>query len=71
VAVLARDQDYALLVGPPGTELAVAAHADGRPLCSVCAGGFIGLWIGVYATSNGNPTETVVQVDRFEYESLD
>ncbi len=28
---------------------------------------FLGLWIGVCATSNGRPTATIAQVERFEY----
>ena len=43
------------------------AVADGRALDSVATGGFLGLWIGVYATSNGRPSATIVQVERLEY----
>ena len=54
--------------GAPGTGgLAVVAVADGRTLDSVATGGFLGLWIGVHATSNGAPTGTVAHVERFEY----
>ena len=38
------------------------AVVDGRTLDSVATGGFLGLWIGVYATSNGRPTSTMVEV---------
>ena len=40
---------------------------DGRLLDSVATGGFLGLWLGVYATSNGRPTTSTVEVERFEY----
>jgi hypothetical protein len=43
------------------------AVADGRTLDSVATGGFLGLWIGVYGTSNGQPTSTTAHVQRVEY----
>jgi len=43
------------------------ALADGRMLDSVATGGFLGLWMGIYATSSGRPTGTVVEVESFEY----
>ncbi len=61
-----RGQDYALTV-TVGDSVRVVATADGRTLDSVATGGFIGLWFGVYATSNGAPTTTEVDVERFEY----
>lgn len=68
LAVGARGQGYAVLAGTPGGELATVAVADGRTLDSVATGGFLGLWIGVYATSNGRPTTTTaVEVGSFEY----
>jgi alpha-N-arabinofuranosidase len=66
LAVSARGQDYALLAGTPG-DLATVAVADGRTLDSVATGGFLGLWIAVYATSNGRPTTTAVEARSFEY----
>jgi len=67
LTVSARGQDYALLAGAVGAEPATVAVADGRVLDSVATGGFLGLWIGVYATSNGRPTATIAHVERFEY----
>lgn len=63
----ARGQDYEISAGVPGGEPIVVAVADGRTLDSVATGGFLGLWIGVYATSNGAETDTVLQMRRFEY----
>ena len=63
----ARGQDYALLAEVEGHEPVTVAVADGRTLDSVATGGFLGLWVGVYATSNGRPTTTVVDVERVEY----
>ncbi|RYV52141.1 glycoside hydrolase family 43 protein [Pengzhenrongella frigida] len=67
LTVSARGQDYALLAGVAGDEPRPVAVADARTLDSGATGGFLGLWIGVYATSNGRPTATIAQVQRFEY----
>jgi len=61
-----RGQDYDLTV-TVGDHALVVATADGRTLDSVATGGFIGLWFGVYATSNGAATTTEVDLERFEY----
>lgn len=60
LALRARGQDYALAV--VGASEATVAVADGRTLDTVATGGFLGLWIGVYATSNGRPSEATVDV---------
>jgi xylan 1,4-beta-xylosidase len=67
LAVSARGQDYALTAAAPGGVPAVLATVDGRTLDSVTTGGFLGLWLGVYGTSNGAPTTAVAHVERFEY----
>jgi alpha-N-arabinofuranosidase len=71
LALSARGQDYRLLAGAPGTaeegEMASVGLADGRTLDSVATGGFLGLWIGFYGTSNGSRTSTVAHVEHFEY----
>jgi len=67
LAVRARGQDYQLLAAAGDREPATVASVDGRALDSVTTGGFLGLWIGVYATSNGRPTDTVAHVEGFEY----
>ena len=70
LGIRVRGQDYALTVSVGDSEQVVAT-ADGRTLDSVATGGFIGLWFGVYATSNGAATTTEVDVERFEYRRLD
>lgn len=67
LGVQARDQDYALVAAVGDGEPVTVATADGRTLDSVATGGFLGLWFGVYATSNGAPTSTVAHVDAVEY----
>lgn len=61
-----RGQDYALTVTAGDSEHVVAT-ADGRTLDSVATGGFIGLWIGIYATANRTASTTEVDLERFEY----
>jgi alpha-N-arabinofuranosidase len=40
---------------------------DGRILSTPVAGGFVGAYIGMYASSNGHPSENVADFDWFEY----
>lgn len=65
--VSVRGQDYRLVVAGPGQEPVTVAVADGRALDSAATGGFLGLWIGVVASSVGRPTTTVAHVERVEY----
>ncbi len=67
LTISARGQDYALTAASGDDDPVVVGLADGRHLDSVAAGGFLGLWLGVFATSNGNATDTVVEVVRVEY----
>ncbi|WP_159797731.1 glycoside hydrolase family 43 protein [Puerhibacterium puerhi] len=74
LGVAARGQDYALTVAPPSHGAggpAVVATADGRTLDSVATGGFLGLWLGVFATSDGAPSTSTVTVERFVYAPVD
>ncbi len=66
VGVRVRGQEYALWVRV-GDRDVVVATADGRTLDSVATGGFLGLWLGVYGTSNGSPSDTVIAVEGFAY----
>ena len=45
-------------------------NADGRILSTDVAGGFVGAYIGMYASSNGQPSENVADFDWFEYAAL-
>jgi alpha-N-arabinofuranosidase len=45
-------------------------NADGRILSTDVAGGFVGAYIGMYASSNGQPSENVADFDWFEYVGL-
>ena len=67
LVVHVRDADYALAWGVGSASATTFATADGRELDSVAAGGFIGLLLGVYGTSNGAESDTVVEIDSVEY----
>ena len=41
---------------------------DGRILSTDVAGGFTGVMLGPYATSNGQPSTTTAYFDWFDYE---
>ena len=41
--------------------------ADGRILSTPVAGGFVGAYIGMYASSNGQPSVNTADFDWFEY----
>jgi xylan 1,4-beta-xylosidase len=49
----------------------VAEGVDGRILSTPLAGGFVGAYIGMYASSNGQPSTNTADFDWFEYIGLD
>jgi alpha-N-arabinofuranosidase len=49
----------------------IAENVDGRILSTQVAGGFVGAYIGMYASSNGHLSENVVDWDWFEYSGSD
>jgi alpha-N-arabinofuranosidase len=49
----------------------VAEGVDGRILSTPYAGGFVGSYIGMYASSNGQPSTNTADFDWFEYVGLD
>jgi xylan 1,4-beta-xylosidase len=49
----------------------VAEDVDGRILSTTVAGGFVGAYIGMYASSNGQYSENVADWDWFEYSGSD
>ena len=54
----------------PETWIPIAENADGRVLSTQVAGGFVGAHIGLYASSNGQPSESAADYDYFEYAAL-
>ncbi len=69
LVIRARGQEYTLAVEKPlGME--TLAVVDGRHLDPVTVGGFLGLWLGVFASSNGHPTEGTAEVVTFDYQPV-
>jgi xylan 1,4-beta-xylosidase len=69
--VEAVGQNYSFYLGAgSGKWRAVAKNVDGRILSTPVAGGFVGAYIGMYASSNGRPSQTVADFDWFEYRPL-
>lgn len=65
------EQDLAFLYSADSeTFETLADHVDARMLSTDVAGGFVGNTIGMYATSNGKPSETCAYFDYFTYEDL-
>jgi alpha-N-arabinofuranosidase len=64
----ADDQDYRAGFGAPGQEvLPLSGSIDGRFLSTEMAGGFTGVMVGLYASSQGGSTAGHLDVDWFEY----
>ncbi|MGW6004288.1 glycoside hydrolase family 43 protein [Oerskovia enterophila] len=66
VALHAAGQDYTFGVETPGGFVPVATVHGGR-LSSPEAGGFLGVWVGPFATGCGTATATVADVESVEY----
>jgi alpha-N-arabinofuranosidase len=70
--VEAHGQDYNFYAADePGNWIAVAEAVDGRILSTPVAGGFLGTFIGMYASSNGQPAANNADFDWFEYAGLE
>ncbi|MBN1303255.1 MAG: glycoside hydrolase family 43 protein [Anaerolineales bacterium] len=68
----ARGQEYSFYASDtPGQWQPIFEGADGRILNTEIAGGFIGAYLGLYASSNGEPSQSTADFDWFEYRSLD
>lgn len=70
--VEAHEQAYHFyFVNQPGEWRAIAEEVDGRILSTPVAGGFVGAYIAMYASSNGQPSTNHADFDWFEYVGLD
>ena len=66
--VEAREQAYSFYAASePGKWFPVAQDVDGRILSTPVAGGFVGTYIAMYASSNGQPSTNYADFDWFEY----
>ena len=67
--VIARGQEYNFYYGSSEAEMELLAqNVDGRILSSDVAGGFVGAYIGLFASSNGKASDNVADFDWFDYE---
>ncbi|NLF79199.1 MAG: glycoside hydrolase family 43 protein [Chloroflexi bacterium] len=67
----ARGQAYSFWASADGKQWdCIAGSVDGRILSTTIAGGFVGAYIGMYASSSGQPSETTADFDWFEYMEL-
>jgi alpha-N-arabinofuranosidase len=70
--VEAHEQAYAFyFADKPEEWQALAEEADGRILSTPVAGGFVGTYIAMYASSNGHSSTNHADFDWFEYIGLD
>jgi alpha-N-arabinofuranosidase len=61
-------QDYSFYVAAvAGDWKILREHVDGRTLSRTNAGGFVGTYIGMYASGNGKKSDNVADFDWFEY----
>jgi len=69
--VEAHEQSYSFYVATtPNQWQSLAENVDGRILSTPVAGGFVGAWIALYASSNGQPATNHADFDWFEYLGL-
>jgi xylan 1,4-beta-xylosidase len=59
------------IAAEPGQWQPVAENVDGRILSTPVAGGFIGAYIGMYASGDGQPSDNFADWDWFEYQGED
>jgi len=70
--VAADGQVYSFYIATaPEAWQPVAEGVDGRILSTPIAGGFVGTYIGMYASSNGQPSTNMADFDWFEYVGLE
>ena len=70
--VEAHGQAYSFyFADQPGAWHALAEKVDGRILSTPVAGGFVGAFVALYASSNGQPSSNQADFDWFEYSGQD
>jgi alpha-N-arabinofuranosidase len=66
--ISACGQDYSFYYGESQESMKLlAGNVDGRILSPDTAGGFVGTYIGMFASSNGNYSDNAADFDWFEY----
>jgi len=67
--VTAHEQNYNFYFSTNDQWHSLAENIDGRILSTPVAGGFVGAYIAMYASSNGQPSTNHADFDWFEYHS--
>ena len=67
--VTAHEQDYNFYFSTNDQWQTLAENVDGRILSTPVAGGFVGAYIAMYASSNGQSSTNYADFDWFEYSS--
>jgi alpha-N-arabinofuranosidase len=70
IGINAKGQDLDFYIKQSGKKQNLATKADGRILSVVNAGGFTGVYIGLYASSKGIASSNYADFDWFEYKGL-
>lgn len=71
IKVEARGQDYCFYYGDDLSDLQIFKESvDGRILSTDVAGGFVGTYIGMYASGNGDKSDNFADFDWFEYKGI-
>jgi alpha-N-arabinofuranosidase len=69
--VSAQGQAYSFFASEDGKQWhTVAENVDGRMLSTTVAGGFVGTYIGLYASSNGVTSQNTADFDWFDYKGI-
>lgn len=72
LGIQAKEQDYQLYAADgDGRVYILAEHVDGGFLGSETAGGFVGAYIGMFASGNGIETDNYAAFDWFSYKGTD
>lgn len=70
--VVGHEQDYSFYAATEADKWqTIAKGVDGRILSTPVAGGFVGAYMGLYASSNGQPSTNRAYFDWFSYSGLD
>lgn len=67
LSVRIRAATYAFSVAAGDEPSVLVGAADGTTLDTVSTGGFLGLWLGAYATAHGRDSATVLDIDEVVY----
>ena len=71
LVIRAKEQDYTLAVRNTAGEETELVTANGGFLGSETAGGFVGAYIGMFASGNGKAYDTYASFDWFSYEGVE